>query len=156
MVSQSKASNVSLKEGMSPSLEPQGMKLQEDKRCWDSEERGSLSTSLRRCRRAQQARVGGRAVRRLLRKAKNRRNQFLPLILGALTLLNGLHHAAALGWLALDPLAPLRGVKKVHTFPSAVSTIYLHNGVIEEEGPPDLVFGSPKSERLKQFLKSVS
>lgn len=46
---------------------------------------------------------------RLLRKAKNRRNQFLPLILGALALLNGLHHAAALGWLALDPLMPLRG-----------------------------------------------
>jgi octopine/nopaline transport system ATP-binding protein len=38
----------------------------------------------------------------------------------------------------------------------ASHVIYLHNGVIEEEGPPDLVFGSPKSERLKQFLKSVS
>lgn len=48
-------------------------------------------------------------VWRLLRKANNRRNQFLPLILGALALLNALHHAAALGWLALDPLAPLRG-----------------------------------------------
>lgn len=45
----------------------------------------------------------------LLRKTKNRRNQFLPLILGALTLLNALHHAASLGWLALDPLMPLRG-----------------------------------------------
>jgi len=33
--------------------------------------------------------------------------------------------------------------------------IYLHNGVIEEEGPPEQVFGSPKSERLKQFLKTV-
>jgi octopine/nopaline transport system ATP-binding protein len=38
----------------------------------------------------------------------------------------------------------------------ASHVIYLHNGVIEEEGPPDHVFGSPKSERLKQFLKSVS
>jgi polar amino acid transport system ATP-binding protein len=33
--------------------------------------------------------------------------------------------------------------------------IYLHNGVIEEEGPPAELFGAPKSERLKQFLKSV-
>ncbi|PZR00380.1 MAG: histidine/lysine/arginine/ornithine ABC transporter ATP-binding protein [Cereibacter sphaeroides] len=33
--------------------------------------------------------------------------------------------------------------------------IYLHNGVIEEEGPPDALFGAPKSDRLKQFLKSV-
>lgn len=34
--------------------------------------------------------------------------------------------------------------------------IYLHNGVIEEEGPPEALFGAPKSDRLKQFLKSVS
>jgi polar amino acid transport system ATP-binding protein len=34
--------------------------------------------------------------------------------------------------------------------------IYLHNGRIEEEGPPDALFGDPKSERLKQFLKSVA
>jgi octopine/nopaline transport system ATP-binding protein len=34
--------------------------------------------------------------------------------------------------------------------------IYLHNGIIEEEGPPEALFGAPKSERLKQFLKSVS
>ncbi|MDE3027259.1 MAG: ATP-binding cassette domain-containing protein [Paracoccaceae bacterium] len=34
--------------------------------------------------------------------------------------------------------------------------IYLHNGVIEEEGPPEQLFGNPKSERLKQFLKSVA
>jgi polar amino acid transport system ATP-binding protein len=33
--------------------------------------------------------------------------------------------------------------------------IYLHNGVIEEEGPPDMLFGAPRSERLKQFLRSV-
>jgi octopine/nopaline transport system ATP-binding protein len=33
--------------------------------------------------------------------------------------------------------------------------IYLHNGVVEEEGPPDALFGAPKSDRLKQFLKSV-
>ncbi len=34
--------------------------------------------------------------------------------------------------------------------------IYLSEGRIEEEGPPDKVFGAPTSERLKQFLKSVS
>jgi polar amino acid transport system ATP-binding protein len=37
----------------------------------------------------------------------------------------------------------------------ASHVIYLHNGVVEEEGPPSEVFGSPKSERLKQFLKTV-
>lgn len=30
--------------------------------------------------------------------------------------------------------------------------IYLHKGMIEEEGPPELVFGDPKSERCKQFV----
>ena len=38
----------------------------------------------------------------------------------------------------------------------ASHVIYLHNGVVEEEGPPEALFGAPKSERLKQFLKSVS
>ena len=37
----------------------------------------------------------------------------------------------------------------------ASHVIYLHNGVIEEEGPPDQLFGAPRSERLKQFLKTV-
>ena len=38
----------------------------------------------------------------------------------------------------------------------ASHVIYLHNGQIEEEGPPDQLFGAPQSERLKQFLKSVA
>ena len=38
----------------------------------------------------------------------------------------------------------------------ASHVIYLHNGVIEEEGPPEMLFGNPRSERLRQFLKSVS
>ncbi|WP_412099028.1 ABC transporter ATP-binding protein [Defluviimonas sp. D31] len=38
----------------------------------------------------------------------------------------------------------------------ASHVIYLANGRIEEEGPPDEVFGAPRSERLKQFLKSVN
>ncbi|PWC22979.1 histidine ABC transporter ATP-binding protein HisP [Brenneria roseae subsp. roseae] len=33
--------------------------------------------------------------------------------------------------------------------------IFLHQGVIEEEGPPDAVFGSPKSLRLQQFLSGT-
>jgi octopine/nopaline transport system ATP-binding protein len=37
----------------------------------------------------------------------------------------------------------------------ASHVIYLHNGRIEEEGPPAELFGAPKSDRLKQFLKSV-
>ena len=34
--------------------------------------------------------------------------------------------------------------------------IYLYNGLIEEQGPPDQLFGAPQSPRLKQFLKSVA
>ena len=30
--------------------------------------------------------------------------------------------------------------------------IYLHQGQVEEAGPPDQVLGNPSSERLKQFL----
>ncbi len=37
----------------------------------------------------------------------------------------------------------------------ASKVIFLHNGVIEEQGPPEVLFGSPKSERLQQFLKTV-
>jgi octopine/nopaline transport system ATP-binding protein len=38
----------------------------------------------------------------------------------------------------------------------ATHIVYLYNGRVEEEGPPDQVFGAPKSERLKQFIRSVS
>ena len=30
--------------------------------------------------------------------------------------------------------------------------IFLHDGMIEEEGPPAALFDAPKSERLRQFL----
>ncbi len=33
--------------------------------------------------------------------------------------------------------------------------IYLHQGVIEEEGPPAKVFGNPASERCKQFVSGI-
>jgi octopine/nopaline transport system ATP-binding protein len=33
--------------------------------------------------------------------------------------------------------------------------IYLHKGLIEEQGPPSQVFGAPKSERCKQFVSGV-
>ncbi len=33
-------------------------------------------------------------------------------------------------------------------------TVFLHQGRIEEEGPPKDVFGNPRSERLRQFLAS--
>jgi len=33
--------------------------------------------------------------------------------------------------------------------------IFLHQGLIEEEGRPDTLFGQPKSERLQQFLSST-
>lgn len=34
--------------------------------------------------------------------------------------------------------------------------IYLHKGVIEEEGPPKQVFGAPRSARCKQFVSGVN
>jgi polar amino acid transport system ATP-binding protein len=34
--------------------------------------------------------------------------------------------------------------------------MYLYNGRVEEEGPPDKLFGGPRSERLQQFLKTVA
>ncbi|WP_298493870.1 ABC transporter ATP-binding protein [uncultured Maritimibacter sp.] len=33
--------------------------------------------------------------------------------------------------------------------------VFLHQGKIEEEGPPEALFGNPKSERLKQFLSAT-
>ncbi len=33
--------------------------------------------------------------------------------------------------------------------------VFLHNGLIEEQGPPEQVFGAPKSERLKKFISSI-
>jgi ABC-type histidine transport system ATPase subunit len=30
--------------------------------------------------------------------------------------------------------------------------MFLHNGLIEEDGPPGQVFGAPRSERLRQFI----
>jgi ABC-type histidine transport system ATPase subunit len=37
----------------------------------------------------------------------------------------------------------------------ASRVVYLHEGLIEEEGPPSALFGAPKSERLQQFLARV-
>jgi polar amino acid transport system ATP-binding protein len=33
--------------------------------------------------------------------------------------------------------------------------VFLHQGLIEEEGAPDMLFGNPKSERLRGFLSST-
>ncbi|MDE9449247.1 ATP-binding cassette domain-containing protein [Aliiroseovarius sp. Z3] len=37
----------------------------------------------------------------------------------------------------------------------ATHVVYLFEGRIEEQGPPEEVFGNPKSARLQQFLKTV-
>jgi ABC-type histidine transport system ATPase subunit len=36
----------------------------------------------------------------------------------------------------------------------ASEVIFLHQGRIEEQGPPTQVFGNPRSERCRQFLTS--
>jgi polar amino acid transport system ATP-binding protein len=33
--------------------------------------------------------------------------------------------------------------------------VFLHGGKIEEQGPPEELFGNPKSERLKKFISSI-
>ncbi|MEC7667610.1 MAG: amino acid ABC transporter ATP-binding protein, partial [Pseudomonadota bacterium] len=33
--------------------------------------------------------------------------------------------------------------------------VFLHQGLIEEEGAPERLFGSPSSERLRGFLSST-
>ncbi len=33
--------------------------------------------------------------------------------------------------------------------------VFLHRGLIEEEGPPDRLFGAPRTERLQQFLSAT-
>ncbi|EAV43149.1 putative atp-binding abc transporter protein [Stappia aggregata IAM 12614] len=38
----------------------------------------------------------------------------------------------------------------------ASHVIFLHDGIIEEQGPPDQVFDDPKSERLKKFISSIN
>ena len=45
-------------------------------------------------------------------------------------------------------------MKLAHDVSSHV--IFLNEGVVEEEGPPDAVFGSPKTDRLRQFLHATS
>ncbi|MCO5731695.1 ABC transporter ATP-binding protein [Rhizobium sp. SSA_523] len=37
----------------------------------------------------------------------------------------------------------------------ASHVVYLHGGVIEEQGPPEAIFEDPQSERLKKFISSV-
>ena len=37
----------------------------------------------------------------------------------------------------------------------ASHVVFLAGGVIEEQGPPDAIFGAPKSERLKKFISSI-
>ncbi|MEZ5842944.1 MAG: ATP-binding cassette domain-containing protein [Hyphomicrobiaceae bacterium] len=36
----------------------------------------------------------------------------------------------------------------------ASRVVFLHQGVVEEDGPPDQVFQSPRSERCRQFISS--
>jgi ABC-type histidine transport system ATPase subunit len=42
------------------------------------------------------------------------------------------------------------------TFAREVSTqvVFLHQGLVEEQGTPEEVFQNPKSERCRQFLAS--
>jgi polar amino acid transport system ATP-binding protein len=37
----------------------------------------------------------------------------------------------------------------------ASHVVFLHGGVIEEQGPPAAIFEAPRSERLKKFISSI-
>jgi polar amino acid transport system ATP-binding protein len=45
-------------------------------------------------------------------------------------------------------------MKLAHDVSSHV--VFLHQGKIEEEGPPETLFGAPETERLQQFLSVTS
>lgn len=34
--------------------------------------------------------------------------------------------------------------------------VFLYGGLIDEQGPPDAIFGAPKSERLKKFVSTIN
>ena len=34
--------------------------------------------------------------------------------------------------------------------------VFLHQGLVEEQGPPAQVFDNPRSERCKQFMSSLN
>mgnify|MGYP005832937359 CR=1 FL=1 len=38
--------------------------------------------------------------------------------------------------------------------PISAKVVFLHQGLIEEEGEPDELFSAPRSERLRQFLSA--
>ncbi|MGY0553642.1 ABC transporter ATP-binding protein [Vreelandella sp. 2A-K22] len=38
----------------------------------------------------------------------------------------------------------------------ATHVVFLREGIIEEQGPPDQIFGGPRSPHLKQFISSVA
>lgn len=38
----------------------------------------------------------------------------------------------------------------------ATHVVFLREGIIEEQGPPDQIFGDPRSPHLKQFISSVA
>ena len=37
----------------------------------------------------------------------------------------------------------------------ASKVCFLYEGVVHEEGPPDQIFGDPKEERTRNFLKRI-
>ena len=39
---------------------------------------------------------------------------------------------------------------------AADRVVFMDGGVVVEEGPPEQIFGAPKSERLRAFLSRVS
>ncbi|PLU83149.1 histidine/lysine/arginine/ornithine ABC transporter ATP-binding protein [Sinorhizobium medicae] len=57
--------------------------------------------------------------------------------------------------LAIQPLVMLVTHEMKFARDVASHIVFLHNGVIEEQGPPEAIFGAPKSERLKKFISSI-
>ena len=37
----------------------------------------------------------------------------------------------------------------------ATKVIFMADGIVQEQGTPEELFGNPKNERLKAFLKSI-
>ncbi|MEW9671409.1 ABC transporter permease subunit [Ammoniphilus sp. 3BR4] len=86
----------------------------------------------------------------------------LGLILGLLAALMKISKIRPLVWLVDFYLWVIRGtpvlvVTHEMTFAREVAdrVVYMHNGLIEEQGDPKVVLTDPKSDRLKAFLRII-
>ncbi len=93
---------------------------------------------------------------KLLRKADNRRNQFFPLLLLGMALLNAVHHAAALGWIDIDPVRPLRGALLLVTLIATIMGGRVIPSFTANAVPQSAPTTRPREDRLSVLLLALA